>query len=68
MVLCLPVEVFDVDEFVRLSEFAEVCRIKRVGGFVKLKLRTHGRLYTLKLEPSEAEGVIERMRCGLVEV
>ena len=68
MVMWMPVEVFDVDEFVRLSEFAEVCRVKRVGGFVKLKLRTRGRLYTLKLEPSESEGVIERLRCGLVEV
>jgi len=68
VVIYLPVEVFDVDEFVRLSESAEVCRVKRVEGFVKLKLRTHGRLYTLKLEPSKAEGVIEKLKCGLVEV
>lgn len=64
----MPIEVFDVDEFVKLSESAEVCRIKRVESFVKLKLKTRGRLYTLKLEPSEAEGVIERLRCGLVEI
>jgi len=68
VVLYLPVEVFDADEFVGLSEFAEVCRAKRVGNSVKLKLRTRGKLYTLKLEPSEAEAVIKRLRCSLVEV
>ena len=68
MVMSLPVEIFDADEFVGLSEFAEVCRAKRVGGSVKLKLRTRGRLYTLKLEPSKAEDVIKRLRCSLVEV
>jgi len=64
----LPVEILDADEFVRLSEFAEVCRVKRIEGFVKLKLKTRGRLYTLKLEPSKAEDVIKRLKCGLVEV
>ncbi len=68
MVKCLPTEVFDADEFVRLSEAAEVCRVKRVEAFVKLKLKTRGRLYTLKLEPSKAEDVIKRLKCGLVEV
>jgi len=64
----LPTEVFDADEFVRLSESAEACRVKRVEAFVKLKLKTRGRLYTLKLEPSKAEDVIKRLKCGLVEV
>ncbi len=63
----MPAEVTDVDSFIRLSELADVCRVKRVGDFVKLKLRTKKRLYTLKLKSSEAEDVIKRLKCSLVE-
>jgi hypothetical protein len=36
----VPVEVLDVDEFVRLSEKAEHCLVKKAKKETKLKLRT----------------------------
>ena len=45
----MPIEVFDKDEFVELSEKATECRIKRNPDNVKLKLSTSRHLYTLKL-------------------
>jgi hypothetical protein len=64
----LPIEVFDVDEFVELSGKATECRIKRNPGNVKLKLRASRRLYTLKLEPGEEGEVISKLRCPTVDV
>jgi len=64
----VPEEVFDVDRFVQLSERAEYCSVKRLRREVKLKLRTPRRLYTLKVDPAEAEGVVKKLRCEIVEV
>jgi hypothetical protein len=64
----LPTEIFDVDEFVELSERAEECRIRRREDIVKLKLRLPKRLYTLKTSPEEAEEILPRISCRLVEV
>jgi hypothetical protein len=64
----LPIEVFDKDEFVELSEKATECRIKRNPDNVKLKLSTSRRLYTLKLEPGDETEVISRLSCPTVEI
>lgn len=64
----LPEEVVDPEEFVRLSEHAEACRIRRSKDGVKLKLRTPRKLYTLKISSAEAEEVIKRLKCEIVEV
>jgi large subunit ribosomal protein L38e len=64
----LPIEIYDVDEFVELSGKATECRIKRNPDDVKLKLRTARRLYTLKLEPGEEDEVISRLGCRTVEI
>jgi len=64
----LPVETKDVERFVSLSESANVCQIKRAKDVVKLKLRTPKTLYTLKLEPTEAEEVIRKLKCQVAEV
>jgi ferritin-like protein len=64
----LPQEVFDVGEFLRLSERAEECRVKRSGDVVKLKLRTPGRLYTIKLAVERAEEVLRALKCPIREV
>lgn len=64
----MPSEVSDVDQFVEISGRADSCSIKRLGGVVKLKLRTAGRLYTLKVEPGKAEGIIKRLQCEVREV
>jgi len=64
----MPSEVFDADEFVKLSEGAEYCRVKRLPDMVKLKLRTRHRLYTLKLEPGRLDDVLKRLKCETREV
>ncbi|MFQ6095221.1 MAG: 50S ribosomal protein L38e [Candidatus Bathyarchaeia archaeon] len=64
----MPTEVFDVDEFVELSEKASYCAVKRSGKVVKLKLRTPRMLYTLKVNPLKAEEVIKRLNCEIREI
>ena len=64
----MPAELFDPDEFVSISERAEYCAVKRLRDIVKLKLRTPGRLYTLKIEPVKAEELIKKLRCEILEV
>ena len=64
----MPSEIFDVDEFVEISERAEYCAVKRLKDIVKLKLRTPRRLYTLKVDPSRAEEVIKKLRCEIREI
>jgi len=64
----LPVELFDSEEFVRLSELATECRVKRLQEIVKLKLRTPSRLYTIKLDAGKADEVLKRLKCEVVEV
>lgn len=64
----MPKEIFDVEAFVKLSEHAGVCKVRRSADFVKLKLRTPNRLYTLKVKLAEAEGILKRLKCAIVEV
>lgn len=64
----MPSEIFDVDKFVEMSERAEYCAIKRSKDFVKLKLRTPRRLYTLKAEPAKAEEIIKRLQTEIREI
>lgn len=63
----MPTEVFDVEEFIRISERAKYCIVKRSGDIVKLKLRTPRRLYTLKVRPEEAGDIIRQLKCEIVE-
>jgi len=64
----VPKEIFDPDEFLALSEKAQECRVKRLGDVTKLKLKTSRYLYTIKLDPDEAEGLLGRMKCQKIEV
>ena len=64
----MPTEIFDVERFVELSERATECRVKRLGEYVKLKLRTKRRLYTLKVEADKADEVLKRVKCKVVEL
>ncbi len=63
----MPKQIYDVEKFVEMSEDAEECRVKRGTDHVKLKLRTTRYLYTLIVEPQEAETIIERVKCQVVE-
>jgi len=62
----MPTEVFDTEEFIRISERADYCLVKRTGDVIKLKLRTPRRLYTLKVSPEEADAIISRLRCEVI--
>ena len=64
----MPVEIFDGEEFLRLSANATHCRVKRLKDIVKVKLRTPSKLYTIKLDPSEAEELLKQLQCEIQEV
>ncbi len=63
----MPKQIFDSEKFLEMSEDAIECRVKRGGDKVKLKLRTKRYLYTLIVEPQEAESIIQRIKCQVVE-
>jgi hypothetical protein len=64
----MPVEIFDVDEFIEIAERAEYCNIKRLEREVKLKLRTPKTLFTLKVNPTKAEEIVKKLRCEIREI
>jgi len=64
----MPSEISDEESFVKLSESALECRVRRTGDSVKLKLKTPRRLYTMKVASSKAEEIIKRLTCEVVEV
>jgi len=64
----MPEEITDVNKFVEISSRATYCNIKRLKNTVKLKLRTPNKLYTLKVEPINAEEVIKKLRCEIREI
>jgi len=64
----MPEEILDVDKFVKASDRAEYCAIKRLRKTVKLKLRTPKKLYTIRVEPTKAEEIIKKLRCEIREV
>jgi hypothetical protein len=63
----LPSEITDADEFVRVSERASECRVKRLKDQVKLKLRTPGELYTLRTDPDKAAELLKQIKCEVIE-
>ncbi len=64
----MPSEIFDVEKFVEMSENAKYCSVKRLKDAVKLKLRTPKKLYTLKVEPLNAEETIKKLKCEIQEL
>ena len=63
----MPAEVADTEEFVRISERAVECRVKRLKDVVKLKLRTPKELYTIKVGPDKAAEMLKQIRCEVIE-
>ena len=63
----MPSEITDVDKFVAMSAKAKYCSVKRLKDTVKLKLRTPGQLFTLKIEPLRADEVIKKLQCEIQE-
>jgi hypothetical protein len=63
----VPSEIADSEEFVRISERASECRVKRLRDIVKLKLRTSSQLYTIRLDPEKAAEVLKQVKCEVIE-
>ena len=63
----MPAEITDVEKFIEMSARAKYCAVKRLKSQVKLKLRTPGKLYTLKVEPLNAEETIKKLKCEIQE-
>ena len=64
----MPVEIQDKEKFIELSEKATECRVKKNKDNTKLKLRTDKYLYTIKLDPDEAEELVGRLNCPTLEI
>ncbi len=64
----MPSEVAEREHFMKLAEKAAHCRVVRQGDEVKLKLRTPRRLYTMRLDVSEAEAVLKELKCKVFEL
>jgi hypothetical protein len=63
----MPSEIADSEEFVRISERASECHVKRLKDIVKLKLRTSTQLYTIRLDPDKAAEVLKQVKCEVLE-
>ncbi len=63
----MPTEVSDTEQFVRISERAIECRVKRLKAIVKLKLRTPSQLYTIQVDPEQAAALLKQIRCEVIE-
>lgn len=64
----MPVEIKDKEKFIELSANATECRVKKNKDNTKLKLRTGKYLYTIKLEPDEADEVVGKLDCPTVDI
>jgi hypothetical protein len=64
----MPTEITDENMFMKMSESAIECRVRRSGESVKLKLRTPKKLYTMKVVGERAEEIIKGLACEVVEV
>jgi hypothetical protein len=63
----MPREIVDTEDFVRISERATECRVKRLKDIVRLKLRTPKQLYTIKVDPVKAAELLKQIRCEVIE-
>ncbi len=61
----MPVEVRSLEEFIRVTERAIECRVKRVrkSNVVKVKARTRRYLYTYKTTEDKLEEVLSKVKC-----
>ena len=64
----MPKEIFDPEEFLNLAKKASECRIKRLDNSMKLKLKTSRYLYTIKLDKSEGEELLDKIQCPKKEL
>jgi large subunit ribosomal protein L38e len=61
----MPVELYSLDEALKVAPKAIECRVKRTtrDGKAKVKLRTKRYLYTLKVDPSQVDDAVSKLGC-----
>jgi large subunit ribosomal protein L38e len=64
----MPIEIFDQEKFIELSDTASECRIKKNKNNTKLKLRTPKYLYTMKLDPASADDLVKKLSCPTIDL
>jgi len=64
----MPKEITNADEFLKISEKASECKVKKLGDVTKLKLRTPSTLYTIKLETKAADELLGKITCAKTEI
>ncbi len=64
----MPAEITNAEKFIEMSANAKFCAVKRLKSSVKLKLRMPSQMYTLKVEPVNAEETIKKLKCEIREV
>ena len=64
----MPVEIFDQEKFIELSDIAIEFKIKKNKDNTKLKLRTLKYLYTIKLDPTSADELIKKLSCPTINI
>ncbi len=67
----MPVEIYDKNEFIAITERAIECRVKRLPkeGIAKVKARTKSKLYTIKIKLDELDDFLKKLKCKeIVEV
>jgi large subunit ribosomal protein L38e len=63
----VPTEIFNQEEFIQLSSSADYCTMKRSKRSVKLKLRTKRKMFTLKLKTADADEIVKKLKCDILE-
>ena len=64
----MPKQIFNEEDFLKYSEVAVHCRVKRVKDTVKLKLRTKKYLFTFKTDPTTADRLLRSISCDVIEL
>jgi large subunit ribosomal protein L38e len=64
----MPIEIFNQEKFIELSNIAKECKIKKNRDNTKLKLRTPKYLYTIKLDHESAEELVKKLNCSTIEI
>jgi hypothetical protein len=63
----MPTEIRDTEQFLKISDRATECRVKRLKATVKLKIRTPRQLYTIQVDPDQAAAQLKQIKCEVIE-
>lgn len=64
----MPKQIANIEEFKKLTDKANECRVVRRGDKVKLKLRTKETLYVLAASKEEADGFLKGLKIKTLEL